>query len=114
MRSIPFIIMIYTKPNRFFTRSKSEKPRFIKRARLLGRELQEGIYQGISDNPALLHAQYDDETTSEVDPLCQLGGDRFDRVLFDNPVPSPSVTKTSQDSATDTTDVKTDVTPVSE
>lgn len=99
--------MIYTKPNRFFTPSKSEKPQFKKLARLLGRELTEGIYQGVQDNPSLLHGQYDDETSTAVDPLCQLRGERFERVIQNNPPVVSQQVETSHDVPSDTPSVST-------
>lgn len=94
--------MIYTKPKRNFTEISGDgTPRFVKKARLIGRELHEGIFIGVSDDPQLLHGEYDDETSSSVDPFCRLGGDRFGREFV-----SPPSTQTVQDTETsDTSDV---------
>lgn len=58
-----------------------ESVRVMRPAVLLGRSIYDGIASGIDDNKAnLLHGAYDDDDDFTVDPLVQLGGDRFDTV----------------------------------
>lgn len=52
--------------------------RVTKPGTLLGRSIYDGIAEGIDDSANnLLHGAYDDDGDFDVDPLCQLGGDRF-------------------------------------
>lgn len=63
---------------RVFSSVADQSTRVTKPGTLLGRSIFDGIAEGIDDSANnLLHGAYDDDGDFEVDPLCQLGGDRF-------------------------------------
>lgn len=58
-----------------------ESERVMRPATLLGRSIFDGIAEGIDDSAnQMLHGAYDDDESFDVDPLCQLGGDRFELI----------------------------------
>lgn len=63
---------------RVFSSMADQSIRVTKPGTLLGRSIFDGIAEGIDDSANnLLHGVYDDDDDFGVDPLCQLGGDRF-------------------------------------